>query len=158
VKLDQNFKSINDSEKGVPGGAVLTNIAVGWGSMAVGALIGLVLGLWSFGGPVPVPELLGEYDSLPRRLMRLGHIAFFGLGILNILMAVHLGRLNPRDRLAKLALLAMNFGNVFLPLTLICAAFFEPLKYLMSLPATAVTFALIISAHTAIHAARKERE
>ena len=58
--------------------------------MAIGALTGLILGLWSFGGPVPVPDLLGEYDALPRRLMRLGHIAFFGLGVLNILMTTRI--------------------------------------------------------------------
>lgn len=133
------------------------NLAVGWGSMAVGALTGLILGLWSFGGPVPVPDWLGDYDTLPRRLMRLGHVAFFGLGILNILLAFHLGRLRSKDRLARIGLTAMIFGNIFLPLTLICAAFFEPLKYLMSLPATAVTVALLIAARMAIRAAREDQ-
>ena len=157
MKLDRDFKSSKNDETEAPRAAALTNLAVGWGSMAIGALTGLILGLWSFGGPVPVPDLLGEYDALPRRLMRLGHIAFFGLGILNIIMAVHLGRLKSGDSHARLALIAMNFGNIFLPLTLVCAAFFEPLKYLMSLPAAAVTFALIISARVAIHRARKEQ-
>ena len=157
VKLDRDFKSSESDKMEAPQTAALTNLAVGWGSMAIGALTGLVLGLWSFGGPVSVPDLLGEYDTLPRRLMRLGHIAFFGLGILNILMAVHLGRLRSVDSHAKLALSAMNFGNIFLPLTLISAAFFEPLKYLMSLPATAVAVALIIAARVAIRAARKEQ-
>lgn len=157
MKLDRDFNSSENRERKAPGAGALSNLAIGWGSMAVGALTGLILGLWSFGGPVPVPELLGEYDALPRRLMRLGHIAFFGLGILNILMAVHLGRLKSDNNHARLALFAMNFGNIFLPLTLVCAAFFEPLKYLMSLPATAVTFALVVSARTAIDAARKEQ-
>lgn len=156
MKLEPPFNAADDGSKGDPRSASTSNLAVGWGSMAVGALTGLVLGLWSFGGPVPVPEWLGDYDTLPRRLMRLGHIAFFGLGILNILLAFHLGRLRSKDKLAGLGLAAMNFGNIFLPLTLICAAFFEPLKYLMSLPATAITVALLVAARSAIMAARQE--
>jgi hypothetical protein len=129
---------------------VAVNLAVGWSSLAVGALTGLILGIWSFGGPVPVPEWIGDYDTLSRRLLRLGHIAFFGLGILNIMLARHLGRTRSVGYPKPLALTAMNFGNVFLPVTLIGASIFEPAKYLMSLPALAVSIALIIGAYVAI--------
>jgi hypothetical protein len=130
------------------------NIAVGWTSLATGAVTGLVLGLWSFGGPVPVPEWIGDYNSLPRRLLRLGHIAFFGLGILNIMLARHLGRLRSLSHHRRLALGAMNVGNIFLPITLMIAAAVEPAKYLMSVPAMAVTIALVIGARAAILDAR----
>lgn len=137
--------------------SVSRNLAVGWSSLAVGAVTGLVLGLWSFGGPVPLPEAIGAYDALARRLLRLGHIAFFGLGILNIMLSRNIGQwLIPPDR-ARLALRAMNFGNLFLPVTLIAAAFFEPLKYLMSLPALAVTLALVIAARAAVAEAIEDR-
>lgn len=133
------------------------NVAIGWSSLSVGAITGLILGLWSFGGPISVPELIGEYDALPRRLLRLGHIAFFGLGVLNIMIARHLGHGRPNVAGIKHALGAMNFGNVFLPLTLIAAAFFEPLKYLMSVPACAVTLALLVGARVAIDDMRGEK-
>ncbi|HCQ65588.1 MAG TPA: hypothetical protein DIU07_10715 [Rhodobacteraceae bacterium] len=123
-----------------------------WCSIAVGALTGLLLSLWSFHGPFPVPPAIGEYDDLSRRLLRLGHIAFFGLGILNILLANHLSGVECDPRRKKLAFLAMNLGNLFLPLTLIAAAFVHPLKYLASLPAMAVTLAVIIGAHAALAA------
>jgi hypothetical protein len=129
--------------------SVSANLAIGWSSLAVGAITGLILGLWSFGGPLPVPEWLGDYGSLPRRLMRLGHIAFFGLGILNILMARQITGAR-RSGYSRAALASMNFGNLLLPPTLMAAAFYEPLKYLMSLPAFAVSLALIIVAATAI--------
>jgi hypothetical protein len=132
--------------------SVLANLAIGWSSLAAGALTGLVLGLWSFGGPMPVPEWLGDYSSLPRRLMRLGHIAFFGLGILNILMAWQIS-IARHNRYNRTALVSMNFGNLFLPPTLMAAALFEPLKYLMSFPAFAVSLALVIVALTAVHEA-----
>lgn len=129
---------------------VSLNLAVGWCSLAVGAITGLVLGIWSFGGPIPVPEWIGEYDTLPRRLLRLGHIAFFGLGVLNIMLARHLGRRRGFEVPRGLALNAMNFGNVFLPLTLIAAAAYEPAKYLMSIPALAITGALLAGAYVAV--------
>ncbi len=128
---------------------ILANLAIGWSSLAVGALTGLILGLWSFGGPLPVPEWLGDYGSLPRRLMRLGHIAFFGLGILNILMARQIAAARRSDY-SRAALASMNFGNLLLPPTLMAAALYEPLKYLMSLPAFAVSLALVIVAANAI--------
>jgi hypothetical protein len=132
--------------------SVLANLAIGWSSLAAGALTGLVLGLWSFGGPLPVPEWLGDYGSLPRRLMRLGHIAFFGLGILNILMAWQMSAAR-RNRYDRAALVCMNFGNLLLPPTLMAAALYEPLKYLTSFPAFAVTVALVIVAVTAVQEA-----
>jgi hypothetical protein len=44
----------------------------------------------------------------------------------------------------------MNFGNVFLPLTLFAAAAYHPWKYLMSIPATAIFVALAIAAWGAL--------
>lgn len=112
--------------------------------MSVGALTGLVMGLWSFDGPVAVPGWLGEYGATPRRLARLGHIAFFGLGILNVLLAGELGRLGERGR--RWAGAAMNLGNIGLPLVLFAASVVPVLKYLLPLPATAVTLALVLVA------------
>ena len=104
------------------------------------------MGLWSFDGPAPVPGWLGEYDETSRRLARLGHIAFFGLGILNLLLARELGTISLGKRGVRVASSAMNFGNVFLPLTLFAAAVYAPLKYFMTVPALAVLLALALVA------------
>ena len=105
------------------------------------------MGLWSFDGPVSVPSWLGDYHETARRLARLGHIAFFGLGILNLLLARELPCLALGPRAKRLASMTMNFGNVFLPLTLFAAAAWHPLKYFMSVPATSVLVALLIAAY-----------
>lgn len=118
--------------------------------MALGAVTGLVLGLWSFDGPVAVPTWLGAYDDLGRRLARLGHIAFFGLGILNVLLSQALDRLLPRRPVRLLASRAMNFGNVGLPLVLFAAACWHPLKYALPVPAIAVAAALALAAYGAL--------
>ena len=44
------------------------NRTIGWASLAVGIATGLVMGLWSFDGPLPPPAWLGEYGDTPRRL------------------------------------------------------------------------------------------
>ena len=151
----EHRQSAAEAEGACSGVDAAANVAVGWASLATGALTGLVLGLWSFAGPFPVPDWIGGYDDLSRRLLRLGHIAFFGLGILNIMLARHLCRPRARVSGVQLALGAMIFGNVALPLTLMAAAIYEPLKYLMTLPALAVTLALVMGARAAIGDARE---
>jgi hypothetical protein len=123
------------------------NRRVGWVSTCLGAASGVILGLWSFDGPFAVPAWLGEYDQTARRLARLGHIAFFGLGILNLLMAGELRRLALGPKISRVASWVMNFGNVFLPLTLFAAAAYRPIKYFMSAPALAVFLALLLTAY-----------
>src|SRR6266852_9434717 len=89
------------------------NRRVGWVSACLGAATGMVMGLWSFDGPLPPPPWLGEYGETARRLARLGHIALFGLGILDLLLGHELRRSALGSRTKQLASWAMIFGNVF---------------------------------------------
>ena len=119
---------------------------IGWTCMAAGVGTGLVLGLWSFDGPVSVPEWIGEYGSTARRLIRLGHIAFIGLAILNILLSRELSRLHLSAVAKRTTAILMNIGNVFLPLTLFAAAAIPSLKYVMPVPASCVLVTMILAA------------
>jgi len=121
------------------------NRVIGWGSLSTGVLTGLILGLWSFDGPLSTPAWLGEYGDTARRLARLGHIAFFGLGILNLFLARELLRLPLSARARRIAAVTMNFGNIGLPLTLFLAAAYPPAKYVLSIPASSVLVALVIT-------------
>ena len=133
-----------------------SNRTVGWSSLALGAITGLILGLWSFDGPVTVPQMLGDYADTSRRLARLGHIAFFGLGILNLLIARELPASALRTAQRRIVSLAMNLGNLLLPPTLFAAAAYRPLKYVMPGPALAVTLALILAAYGARRGTHQE--
>jgi hypothetical protein len=124
-----------------------SNRLIGWISLVVGAGTGLILGLWSFNGPVEVPAWLGGYQEVSRRLARLGHIAFFGLGILNILVARELPRLTIGRSLLRAASITMNLGNVLLPTALFAAAASHPFKYFLPFPASCVFVALAIVAY-----------
>lgn len=112
--------------------------------MAVGAVTGLAMGLWSFDGPMPVPAWLGDYGSTARRLVRLGHIACFGVGILNLLLIGEEERRAVAGLAFRWASRLMNVGNIGLPLGLFAAAAFPPVKYLLALPAMAVTVSLVL--------------
>lgn len=130
---------------------------VGFTSLALGALSGMLMGLWSFDGPVPVPGVLGEYASTSRRLVRLGHIAFFGVGILNILTARELAGFGANQKIVRLIAHTMNVGNVLMPTGLIAAGLYAPLKYLLPLPTTSVSVALCLTAYCAWFAIRGSR-
>jgi hypothetical protein len=127
----------------------LWNRRVGWISACLGVASGTIIGLWSFDGPVPVPAWLGEYGATPRRMARLGHIAFLGLGILDLLLAHELPRSALSDRGKRIASWAMIFGNLVLPVTLFAAAAYHPLKYVLPVPVTAVFIALLLVAYGA---------
>ena len=62
------------------------NISFGWFWILVGVIIGAIMGMWSFNGPLNSP--VGDYTSLPRRMLRLSHIAFIALGVINILFTI----------------------------------------------------------------------
>ena len=122
------------------------NRTVGWAPVAFGIAMGMVMGLWSFDGPMPSPAWIGEYGDTSRRLLRLGHIAFIMLGVISIMVETELDRsaLAPRSR--RIAARLMMAGNVLLPITLCAAAAWRPLKYLMPPPAMCVFVALALVA------------
>jgi hypothetical protein len=91
-----------------------------------------------------VPGWIGAYSDTSRRLVRLGHIAFIGLGIINILLEQELARSVFSLRVKRVASRCMIFGNIFLPITLFGAAAYRPLKILMLPPAVSVFLALLL--------------
>lgn len=125
------------------------NRAIGFTSLLLGVVSGMILGLWSFGGPLPVPEGIGGYDELARRFLRLGHIAFFGLGLINLAIAGHSSRLNFSPASRRRALRLINLGNIGLPPLLLAAAWQPVLLYLMPIPVCCVFAALVLTAAAA---------
>lgn len=64
------------------------NAIVAWAGILAGVVMGIVLGL-----RFQDAAWLGGYASWPRRLLRLGHISFFGIALLNLAFAVTVHRL-----------------------------------------------------------------
>jgi len=112
------------------------NVTFGWLWINGGIISGMIMGLWSFAGPLKCPPGMEEYSSLRRRFIRLGHVAFIALPILNILLGRELDSMNISDLLKYTASYAMIFTAVGMPLGCFVAAFKNSFKYFLILPAT----------------------
>jgi hypothetical protein len=112
------------------------------GSMAVGA----VLGLWSFGGPLASPAGFRAFDDLPRRHVRLGHIAAIALPVLNLLYVPWMGRSRWGGVTRRAGCRLLLFGTVVLPSLLTLTAFWSAGLYLLPIPVAALTVATCLLA------------
>ena len=87
------------------------NEVFGWLWIMLGFLSGMVIGLLFHD-----EQWLGGYASCPRRLIRLGHISFVGLGILNILFSRSADRFALSAPLVSVASQAFIIGGISMPL------------------------------------------
>ena len=117
-----------------------TNVRFGWIWILVGIICGAIMGMWSFNGPLVSP--VGDYISLPRRMLRLSHIAFIALSMMNILYGYEID--NIKSKFKKLGSNCMICGGVLMPLILLGAVFFEPIKYGTMIPVFLIIIALVI--------------
>ena len=123
------------------------NGTFGWCAIAAGTLFGMVLGLWSFQGPLAAPAGLDDYSSLPRRLLRLSHIACIALGALNVILSMD--REVGRGRAARWGGRFLLWGSMGLPPALAMGAFAPTVRLAYCPPAL-----LVASGATLIAAAR----
>ena len=95
--------------RNVRGGLLLLSLGLG---------AGLAMSLYAFQPLVPVPAPLAHYDDLPRRLIRLGHIAAIMLPLINIVLGPWLDRLNLPGSLKEAASWLLLLGAATLPAAL----------------------------------------
>jgi uncharacterized protein YneF (UPF0154 family) len=118
------------------------NILFGWIWILMGIVAGMILGMFVFNGPIMLSSEMMDYTSMTRRMLRLGHIAFFGLGIINWMYGMTCEYLKLRS--SNLTSWLFIFGAVAMPLTLFFSAFFEPFKYAMAIPAVSIFAAVVL--------------
>lgn len=109
------------------------HILIGWGSMIMGALSGAIIGLFFHRD-----EWAGGYASFRRRLMRLGHIAFFGLGILNLLFGFTLQTLPLAEPYLTISSTGFMVAVIAMPLCCFLAAWHKPFRHLFPIPVLGV--------------------
>ncbi len=111
----------------------LTMLVAGWAGMLAGGLSGAAIGLFFHD-----ERWMGGYGSFRRRLARLGHISFFGLGFLNLLFAfTHHMAVLPAGW-AGLAGGALLVGAVTMPTCCFLSAWRKPFRHLFALPVVSV--------------------
>ena len=59
----------------------------GWLAVSISMGIGLLMGVYSFGGPLPAPTMIGDYDDIIRVLLRSGHVVLMSIGFVAIGLA-----------------------------------------------------------------------
>jgi len=109
------------------------HLLIGWTSTVAGALSGAAIGLFFH-----KDDWLGGYGSLRRRMVRLGHIAFFGLGILNVLFALSIAA-RPLSALhTPIASVGFWLAAVTMPACCFLTAWRPGLRHLFPIPVFAV--------------------
>jgi hypothetical protein len=114
----------------------MINITAAWIGFALGCISGAVPGLFFHN-----PDWLGGYTSWPRRLIRLAHISFFGIGLLNLGMGLT-GRV--LDICAPAASILMLIGALTMPVLCYASAFRPVFRHLFFIPAGTVTVAVLM--------------
>lgn len=115
------------------------NVIFGWVWICLGFIVGMTLGLWVEG-----ENWLGGYASVARRYLRLGHVAFIALPIINVLYGKELAIVDLSESARYAGSYLMIFGAVGVPITCISAAFIRKTRYFLPLPASAILVGTII--------------
>lgn len=109
------------------------NLYAAWLGFAAGVASGAVAGLGFHDD-----RFAGGYDSWRRRLMRLGHIAFFGIGLLNLCLAAT--TLFPGwGDVPTWAATSLASAVVLMPAVCFLSAWRKGFRHLFALPVLAVS-------------------
>src|SRR5208283_5087244 len=110
------------------------NLVSGWLGMLAGVLSGAIAGLFFYR-----EDWMGGYASHRRRLTRLGHISFFGLGFLNLIFGATAGLLNLHGRSLQVASIALIVAAVTMPLCCFLTAWRVEFRHSFPIPVGAAT-------------------
>ena len=118
------------------------NLYAAWIGFLLGAVAGASSGLF-----FARDDWLGGYTDWRRRMIRLGHVSFFGLGLLNLGFALTVRALDlPAGAGVWLPADLLILGAITMPLVCYLSAFRKGFRHLFFLPAGAVTVALAVFA------------
>lgn len=112
------------------------NLVLAWLWILLGFVSGTVLGLF-----LHKEEWLGGYASHRRRLYRLGHISFFGLGAVNLLFWLTLKTLSELSPFAFVASWAFVIGAITMPLCCVIMAHRPRLYLIFTVPVVSLLIA-----------------
>lgn len=114
------------------------NLWAGWTGMMFGLVSGALIGL-----KFHLEDFAGGYGSFRRRMLRIGHLAFFGLGIINVLFALTLtssGVVLSYPAVASASLAAAVF---LMPAVCFLTAWKKPFRHIFPLPVILVAVSLL---------------
>ena len=119
---------------------VSTMFLAGWAGMLLGVLSGAVIGLFFHR-----EDWMGGYHSYRRRLTRLGHISFFGLGFVNFFFAISHQLAGLAAHWAHAAAIAFAIGAATMPACCFLSAWRKPLRHFFFIPVAGVTLGIVFT-------------
>jgi hypothetical protein len=105
------------------------NLILAWLWILLGFTSGMVLGMFFHG-----ENWLGGYGSFKRRMYRLGHISFFGLGAVNLLFCLTVQNFSLAGPLIHFASLAFIIGAIAMPVCCVVMAHFPAAHLIFAVP------------------------
>jgi len=109
------------------------NLVFAWVWVLAGFLSGLIMGLF-----FDRDDWLGGYTSLKRRLYRLAHISFFGLGAVNLMYYFTARHVVGPSPFQPLAAWGFVLGGITMPLACVILARWTRAKMVFGVPVLAL--------------------
>jgi hypothetical protein len=114
------------------------NLNAAWIGILLGCLSGAAQGLYFHR-----QEWLGGYGSWPRRMLRLGHISFFGIALLNLAFVGTVMFLGGCAGVSPASWLFIG-GAVGMPLFCYLSAVWTPFRHGFAIPVVCLTAAVLL--------------
>lgn len=114
------------------------NIYAAWVGFLLGCLAGAIPGLFFYG-----KDWLGGYASWQRRMTRLAHIAFFGIGFINLSFALTAKTLG-LDTGLQVSSVLLIVGAVAMPTVCYLSAWKPVFRNVFFVPAGSVTIGIAL--------------
>lgn len=106
--------------------------------MLAGAISGAIIGLFFHR-----EDWMGGYSSFRRRMTRLGHISFWGLGLINILFALSVKAFELSTTSVRIASGALIVGLISMPLCCFLTAWRKPFRHLFPVPVVSIVVGIV---------------
>src|SRR5438445_8926599 len=129
--------------------ALHLNLIAAWLGILLGFVSGLLLGLF-----FQRENWLGGYTSLKRRLYRLAHISFFGLGAVNLLFYFTVLRLPAAGLVLVIASWAFIAGAISMPICCLLMAHFPRTHLVFAVPVLSLLLGRTLTLAALLHPTR----
>lgn len=105
------------------------NMALAWLWILLGFISGMLMGMFFQG-----ESWLGGYASFKRRMYRLAHISFFGLGAVNLLFCLTVQTCSLAGSEIQFASMAFLIGALSMPVCCVMTAHFPKAHFIFAVP------------------------
>jgi hypothetical protein len=119
--------------------AALLALRAGWAGFLGGVVSGAMIGL-----KFHKEHWLGGYASRERRMVRLGHISFFGIGMICLFYGLSLGALEYQKPLAFTGAWALVAALVTMPTTCFLTAWKPACRHLFFIPVLSAATGIVV--------------